>query len=385
MALAAEGRAARRRGAVGSAATVAASVVGRAGQETEARVAAVMEAATMALAAEGRARRRGAVGSAATAAASVVGRAGQETEARVAAVMGGGDNGVGGGGEGEAEGGGWVGGDSGGERGGASWPGDRGEGGGGDGGGDNGVGGGGEGEAEGGGGEDTTEDGGGEGDEGDGEGGATGGEKEEVGEAVEQDGRDEALGDEEMEVTNEEKEGEEAQMSDDEVEAEAEVEAQVEQEAAEEAAEEAEEAAMSEDEVEEVAPPLQSSAADADTLEGGDVQISAASGARLSIVAQRCPNLLPLVCMCLLPEHLPHQRALCPLHSFYATKRLVAAPVDGNEAALPELLLPHLRRVCPSAAIGGAAIQRIATRTATAHSGARSASPPSDSARGQRR
>ena len=54
-------------------------------------------------------------------------------------------------------------------------------------------------------------------------GGATGGEKEEVGEAVEQDGRDEALGDEEMEVTNEEKEGEEAQMSDDEVEAEAEV------------------------------------------------------------------------------------------------------------------------------------------------------------------
>ena len=60
-------------------------------------------------------------------------------------------------------------------------------------------------------------------------GGATGGEKEEVGEAVEQDGRDEALGDEEMEVTNEEKEGEEAQMSDDEVEAEAEVEAQVEQ------------------------------------------------------------------------------------------------------------------------------------------------------------
>ena len=47
-----------------------------------------------------------------------------------------------------------------------------------------------------------------------------------------------------------------------------------------EAAEEAEAAAMSEDEVEEVAPPLQSSAADADTLEGGDVQISAASGAR---------------------------------------------------------------------------------------------------------
>ena len=50
-------------------------------------------------------------------------------------------------------------------------------------------------------------------------GGATGGEKEEVGEAVEQDGRDEALGDEEMEVTN----ANEAQMSDDEVEAEAEV------------------------------------------------------------------------------------------------------------------------------------------------------------------
>ena len=35
----------------------------------------------------------------------------------------------------------------------------------------------------------------------------------------------------------------------------------------------------------------------------------------------------------LLPEHLPHQRALCPLHPFHATERLVAAPIDGNEAA----------------------------------------------------
>ena len=35
----------------------------------------------------------------------------------------------------------------------------------------------------------------------------------------------------------------------------------------------------------------------------------------------------------LLPEHLPHQRALCPLHPFHAAERPVAAPVDGNEAA----------------------------------------------------
>jgi len=51
-----------------------------------------------------------------------------------------------------------------------------------------------------------------------------------------------------------------------------EVEVEVEQE-------EAEEEAMSEDDVEEVAPPLQSSAAAAPSLAGGDVQISAASGA----------------------------------------------------------------------------------------------------------
>ena len=37
----------------------------------------------------------------------------------------------------------------------------------------------------------------------------------------------------------------------------------------------------------------------------------------------------------LLPEHLPHQRALCPLHPFHAAERPVAAPVDGNEAACP--------------------------------------------------
>ena len=42
---------------------------------------------------------------------------------------------------------------------------------------------------------------------------------------------------------------------------------------------EAEAEAMSEDEVEEVAPPLRSSAAAAPSLAGGDVQISAASGA----------------------------------------------------------------------------------------------------------
>ena len=33
----------------------------------------------------------------------------------------------------------------------------------------------------------------------------------------------------------------------------------------------------------------------------------------------------------LLPEHLPHQRALCPLHPFHAAERPVAAPADGNE------------------------------------------------------
>ncbi|EOD39800.1 hypothetical protein EMIHUDRAFT_223336 [Emiliania huxleyi CCMP1516] len=38
---------------------------------------------------------------------------------------------------------------------------------------------------------------------------------------------------------------------------------------------------------------------------------------------------------CLLPEHLPHQRALCPLHPFHAAERLVAAPIDGNEAVCP--------------------------------------------------
>ena len=94
---------------------------------------------------------------------------------------------------------------------------------------------------------------------------------------------------------------------------------------------------MSEDEVEEVAPPLQSSAAAADTLEGGDVQISAASGARPSIVAMRCPVSpnAALCCTGLLPEHLPHQRALCPLHPFHAAERPVAAPVEGNEAACP--------------------------------------------------
>ena len=37
----------------------------------------------------------------------------------------------------------------------------------------------------------------------------------------------------------------------------------------------------------------------------------------------------------LLPEHLPHQRALCPLHPFHAAERPVAAPADGNEAACP--------------------------------------------------
>ncbi|EOD31629.1 Hypothetical protein EMIHUDRAFT_231600 [Emiliania huxleyi CCMP1516] len=37
----------------------------------------------------------------------------------------------------------------------------------------------------------------------------------------------------------------------------------------------------------------------------------------------------------LLPEHLPHQRALCPLHPFHAAEGPVAAPVDGNEAACP--------------------------------------------------
>ena len=37
----------------------------------------------------------------------------------------------------------------------------------------------------------------------------------------------------------------------------------------------------------------------------------------------------------LLPEHLPHQRALCPLHPFHAAERPVAAPVEGNEAACP--------------------------------------------------
>ncbi|EOD20879.1 hypothetical protein EMIHUDRAFT_117407 [Emiliania huxleyi CCMP1516] len=37
----------------------------------------------------------------------------------------------------------------------------------------------------------------------------------------------------------------------------------------------------------------------------------------------------------LLPEHLPHQRALCPLHPFHAAERPVAAPVDGNEAVCP--------------------------------------------------
>ena len=59
-----------------------------------------------------------------------------------------------------------------------------------------------------------------------------------------------------------------------------EVEVEVEQEeseAEEAVAKEAE--AMSEDEVEEVAPPLQRSAAVAPSLEGGDVQISAAAGA----------------------------------------------------------------------------------------------------------
>ena len=37
----------------------------------------------------------------------------------------------------------------------------------------------------------------------------------------------------------------------------------------------------------------------------------------------------------LLPEHLPHQRALCPLHPFHSTERPIAALVDGNEAACP--------------------------------------------------
>ncbi|EOD35941.1 hypothetical protein EMIHUDRAFT_227051 [Emiliania huxleyi CCMP1516] len=37
----------------------------------------------------------------------------------------------------------------------------------------------------------------------------------------------------------------------------------------------------------------------------------------------------------LLAEHLPHQRALCPLHPFHAAERPIAAPVDGNEATCP--------------------------------------------------
>ena len=47
------------------------------------------------------------------------------------------------------------------------------------------------------------------------------------------------------------------------------------------------------------------------------------------------PHCLWLACTGLLPEHLPHQRALCPLHPFHAAERPVAAPVDGNEAACP--------------------------------------------------
>ena len=117
-----------------------------------------------------------------------------------------------------------------------------------------------------------------------------------------------------------------------------EVEVEVEQEESEEEKEEEEEA-MSDDGLEEVAPPPQSSAAAVPLLEGGDVQISAASGAS-ELVNSQCEMILtyPLPCLHrtgLLPEHLPHQRALCPLHPFHASERPVAAPVDGNEVACP--------------------------------------------------
>ena len=144
------------------------------------------------------------------------------------------------------------------------------------------------------------------------------------------------------------------------------------------------------DGVEEVAPPPQSSAAAVPLLEGGDVQISAASGASELVNDQREIILTHSVACA--------AQACCP-----STCR-----TSGRSARSTPSMRPRGRsrrqsratrrpartatassatRACPSAATGGAAsrgCRRTATRTPAAPSGARSAPTPSGSERGRR-
>jgi len=169
-----------------------------------------------------------------------------------------------------------------------------------------------------------------------------------------------------------------------------EVEVDVEQEESE--ASEAEAEAMSEDDVEEVAPPLQSSAAAAPSLAGGDVQISAASGAlkpppsRLLSDALSLPLLVCTAQACCPSTYRTSVRSALSTHSMRPRGQSRRRSMATRRPA-PTATASRATRPCPRAATGGAAsrgCRRTATHTPAAPSGARSAPTPSGSALGRR-
>ena len=131
---------------------------------------------------------------------------------------------------------------------------------------------------------------------------------------------------------------------------------------------------MSEDDVEEVAPPLQSPAAAAPSLAGGDVQISAASGAS-ELVNSQCEMILTHSFACTGPHRLAARALAAPACA------LPAPPLPcGREASrgagrwqrggLPQLLLLRVRRarvrVPPLAGRRPSALQRARRQRAVA-------------------
>ena len=127
-----------------------------------------------------------------------------------------------------------------------------------------------------------------------------------------------------------------------------EVEVEVEEESEAEEAEAEEAEAMSEDEVEEVAPPLQRSAAVAPSLEGGDVQISAAAGAHLWLSLLVTASLISHF-LCSALHRLAARAPTAPACALPAPPLPCGREADRGACRrqrgdLPQLLLPYLRR-----------------------------------------
>ena len=105
---------------------------------------------------------------------------------------------------------------------------------------------------------------------------------------------------------------------------------------------------MSEDEVEEVAPPLQRSAAVAPSLEGGDVQISAAAGAHLWLSLLVTASLISHF-LCSALHRLAARAPTAPACALPAPPLPCGREADRGACRrqrgdLPQLLLPYLRR-----------------------------------------